>query len=139
VHRKLLHESAIVTNVFIVDDSTDMRKGLAIQFSQMQGLNIVGEAGDTHRAIEGILRCKPDIVVLDISLPGGNGFEVLSRIKKEVPSTVVIMLTNHDLPQYRKRALENGADHFFDKITEFEKFLDTVRSCTADALREPCI
>ena len=113
-----------------------MRKGLAIQFSQMQGLNIVGQAGDTHRAIEGILRCKPDIVVLDISLPGGNGFEVLGRIKKEVPSTVVMMLTNHDLPQYRERALENGADHFFDKVTEFEKFLEAVRSCAADALRE---
>jgi len=128
-----------VTNVFIVDDSTDMRKGLAIQFPQTQGLNIVGEAGDTHRAIGGILRCKPDIVVLDISLPGGNGFEVLSRIKKEGPSTVVIMLTNHDLSQYRKHALENGADHFFDKVTEFESFLDAVHCFAADALREPSI
>lgn len=127
-----------MTNVFIVDDSTDMRKGLAIQFSRMRGVSIVGEAGDTHPAIEGILRCKPDIVVLDISLPGGSGFEVLSRIKLETPSPVVMMLTNHDLPQYRKRALENGADGFFNKVTEIEKLLGAVRSWAADALRVPC-
>jgi two-component system, NarL family, response regulator NreC len=131
----LLCGSVIVTNVFIVDDSTDMRKGLAMQFSRMQGVSIAGEAGDIHSAIDGILRCKPDIVVLDISLPSGSGFEVLSRIKLETPSPIVMMLTNHDLPQYRKRALENGADGFFNKVTEIEKLLDAVRCWAADALR----
>jgi DNA-binding NarL/FixJ family response regulator len=128
-----------VANVFIVDDSADMRKGLTVQFSRMQGLSIVGEAEDTHQAIAGILRSKPDIVILDISLPSGNGFEVLGRIKQQRPSPVVMMLTNHDLPQYRKRAFENGADYFFNKVTEIEKLLDTVRNWAADALREPSV
>src|SRR2546423_15276142 len=82
-------------------------------------------------AIAAIEELKPDFVVLDISLPGGNGMQVLERIKTSNPALRVIMLTNFAFEQYRRRCAELGADYFFDKSNEFDKVLEVLRS-------EPC-
>jgi DNA-binding NarL/FixJ family response regulator len=65
--------------------------------------------------------------VLDISMPGGSGVHVLETIKREQPALKVIMLTNFGHEQYRQKCLQLGADHFFDKTTEFEKVLEVRR------------
>jgi len=58
---------------------------------------------------------------LDLQMPGGRGMDVLKTIKREQPSSTVIVLTNHGYPQYSKKCLQNGARFFFDKSTEFQK------------------
>ena len=107
--------------VFIADDSEIVRKHLVAMLSEMEGVEIAGQAEDSREAVDSISRSKPDVVVLDIRMPGGGGIQALELIKKAMPQMIVIMLTNYPEPQYRQKCLQAGAEYFFDKSTEFEK------------------
>ena len=111
-------------DVFIVDDSSVVRDRLAQLIAELPGVRIVGHADIAFEAIQAIRRLRPQCVVLDISMPGGSGMYVLETIKREQPGLIVIMLTNFAHDQYRQKCLQLGADHFFDKTSEFEKVLD---------------
>jgi DNA-binding NarL/FixJ family response regulator len=113
--------------VFIVDDSTVVRERLAQMIAGLPGVDLVGQADIAFEAIDGLRRLRPTCAVLDISMPGGSGIHVLETIKREQPALNVIMLTNFAQDQYRRKCLQLGADHFFDKTTEFEKVLDVLR------------
>lgn len=115
--------------VLIVDDSELMRKRLAEMISQVEGVEIVGKAERSQEAIEAIQKLKPNVVILDIKMPGGNGIGVLEHIKKNNTNTkvIIIMFTNYPYPQYRKKCMDLGADYFFDKSTEFEKVIEVLR------------
>ncbi len=107
--------------VFIVDDSEVIRERLASMLSEITGVKIAGYAKDKDEALKLILKSEAQVLILDIRIPGGNGINVLNKIKKENPSLIVIMLTNYPYPQYRKKCMEGGADYFFDKSTEFDR------------------
>ena len=107
--------------VFIADDSAVLRERLATMLADLLGIEIVGQAGEGFEATELIQKLKPDVVILDIRMPGGNGINVLKNIKKDEPAPTVIMLTAYPYPQYRKKCLEARADYFFDKSTEFNE------------------
>ena len=113
--------------VLIVDDSELMRKRLAEMISQVEGVEIVGKAERSQEAIEAIQKLKPNVVILDIKMPGGSGIGVLEHIKKNNTNTKVIMFTNYPYPQYRKKCMDLGADYFFDKSTEFEEVVEVLR------------
>ena len=113
--------------VFIVDDSAVVRDRLAQMISSLPGVAIAGQADIAFEAIDGLRRLRPACAVLDISMPGGSGMHVLETIKREQPALLVIMLTNFAQDQYRQTCLQLGADHFFDKTTEFEKVLEVLR------------
>ena len=117
----------VATKVFIVDDSTIVRERLVTLLAEVPNVTIAGEANAARDAIAGITAQRPDIVVLDISMPGGSGLKVLETVKKEQPAPMVIMLTNFDHPQYRQRCMQLGADHFLDKSSNFERVLEIVR------------
>jgi DNA-binding NarL/FixJ family response regulator len=117
----------VSTKVFVVDDSAIVRERLITLLTEVPNVTIAGEADMPRAALDGIQRHRPDIVVLDISMPGGSGIQVLERVKKEKPSPMVIMLTNFDHPQYRQRCLQLGADHFLDKSNSFERVIEIVR------------
>ncbi|HEY5497637.1 MAG TPA: response regulator, partial [Syntrophales bacterium] len=72
-------------------------------------------------AITSISKSNPDVVILDIRLPGKSGIEVLKDIRDKKLPIRVIMLTNYPYPQYRKKCEELGADYFFDKVAEIEE------------------
>ncbi len=105
--------------VFLVDDSLAIRQRLAKMLSSLKGVQIIGEAQGASDATPSILRLRPDVVILDLQLLNGTGFDVLESIKKEKSAPAVIVLTNFPYPQYRKKCLDAGADFFFDKSTEF--------------------
>jgi DNA-binding NarL/FixJ family response regulator len=107
--------------VFIADDSPIVYERLINMLSKLKGIEIIGKAQDVDEATNSIQRLKPDAVILDIQMPGGSGIDILKHIKKEQPATVVIILTNYPYPQYRQRCMDEGADFFFDKSTEFDK------------------
>ena len=119
--------SEAVKKVFIVDDSPIVRERLVSMISELPAVQIIGQAGFAFEAIAAIEELKPDFVVLDISLPGGSGMEVLESIKGKTPAPRVIMLTNFAFEQYRRRCIQLGADYFFDKSNEFEKVMEILR------------
>ena len=112
--------------VFLVDDSPLVRERLGALLAKVDGVQIAGSAEDAIAAARGIRRCKPDVVVLDISMPGGNGIALLATIKELKPSPLAVMFTNFPYPQYRDECSRLGADYFFDKTFEFEKIIDTI-------------
>src|SRR5687768_8979265 len=95
----------VSTKVFVVDDSTIVRERLITLLAEVPNVTIAGEADMARDAITGIQSKRPDIVVLDISMPGG-GMKVLEAVKKDRPAPMVIMLTNFDHPQYRNRCMQ---------------------------------
>ena len=119
--------------VFLVDDSVVVLEKLAAMISGIEGVEITGQALNAHDAIQSIVKLKPDVVILDIRLNGGgNGMDVLKRIKKEIPPPIVIMLTNYPYPQYREKCRALGADYFFDKVTEIEKVNESLAQLMND-------
>jgi DNA-binding NarL/FixJ family response regulator len=113
--------------VFIVDDSVLVCERLKAMLSELKGIEIIGQAQDPVEATKSILRLKPDLVILDIRMPGGSGIDVLERIKKDESAPIVIILTNYLYPQYRRRCTELGAEFFFDKSSEFEKVSEVIK------------
>jgi DNA-binding NarL/FixJ family response regulator len=113
--------------VFIADDSPVVYERLMAMLSNLKGIETIGQAHDVSEAINSIEELKPDAVILDIQMPGGSGIDVLRHIKKEQPATVVIILTNYPYPQYRQRCMDEGADFFFDKSTEFSEITETFK------------
>ena len=118
--------------IFIADDSELLRVRLVDMLSEIEGIEIIGQAQDSLDAIESIERLNPHVVILDVRLPQGNGIKVLETIKKNLQSPKVIIFTNYPYPQYRKRYMDAGADFFFDKSTEFEELVDTVKYLVHD-------
>ncbi len=118
--------------LFIADDSEILRTRLIDMLSEIEGLEIIGQAQNSFDAIQLIQKLNPHVVILDIRMPQVNGIRVLKAIKKNNHHLKVIIFTNYPYPQYRKRCLDLGADFFFDKSTEFEKLIDTVKYLTHD-------
>ncbi len=101
--------------------------------ADIEGIEVVGHAEDCLKALEGIDSSKPDVVILDIRMAGGNGIDVLKRVKNNTPAPVVIMFTNYPYPQYRKNCMGAGADYFFDKSTEFHKVAGILKKLTQNS------
>lgn len=118
-------------NVFIVDDSIAIRERLARLLGEIEGVSVVGEADSPSAAVDGILRLRPDLVVLDIHLLNGSGIEVLREVHPRIPGIVFVVLTNHPDLQYRRICMQAGASYFLDKNTEFA----TVGEVIADTAR----
>jgi len=113
--------------ILIADDSELLRVRLVDMLSEIEGIEIIGQAQDSLDVIESIEKLNPHVVILDVRMPQGDGIKVLEAIKKNLQSPKVIIFTNYPYPQYRKRYMDAGADFFFDKSTEFEKLVDTVK------------
>ncbi|MCC7299987.1 MAG: PAS domain S-box protein, partial [Verrucomicrobia bacterium] len=112
--------------VLIADDSQPIRERLVTRLSQISGVEIA-EAVDTPEALRQTEVFKPNVAVLDIRMPGGGGIKALGEIKRMKPDTTVIIITNYPYAQYRRKCLDEGADFFFDKSTEFEQVAETIR------------
>lgn len=124
--------------LFIADDSKMLRDRLISMINDFEQIKIVGEARDGLTAIEKIKQLKPNIVILDIRMPGANGIIVLETIKNLKPAPIVIIFTNYPYPQYRKKCMALGADYFFDKSNEFDKILRLFENFNArNSLKEP--
>jgi DNA-binding NarL/FixJ family response regulator len=113
-------------HVFIVDDSAPIRARLAEMLAAMAEVRLVGEASCAREAVAGILRTRPDAVLLDLNLMGGTGLEVMRAVRPRSPDTVFVVLTNHSEPQYRSACADAGAGYFLDKSTQLERVRDVL-------------
>ena len=113
--------------VFIADDSEFIRERLPQRLVDFTGVEIVGQASDGEQALASIRTLEPDVVILDIRMPGKSGIEVLQELKKDESPPVTVMLTAYPYPQYREKCMALGADYFLDKASEFDKLDEILR------------
>jgi DNA-binding NarL/FixJ family response regulator len=117
--------------VLIADDHAVVRRGLKQILLDEYGALEVGEAGDAHETLR-LAREEPwDIVVLDISMPGRSGLEVLKELKQTRPRLPVLILTTHPEEQYAVRVLKAGAAGYMTKESAPEHLVEAVRKVTA--------
>ena len=98
--------------VVIVEDHKLFREGLKSLLSDKADLEVVGEAGDGLEAIRTVKKCRPDLMLLDLSMPKMNGISVMKEIKSQFPETKIMALTIHESDQYVLEAFEAGADGY---------------------------
>lgn len=117
--------------VFIADDHPVLRGGIKSVLSQLEGCDVVGEASTGAAALEGILSLKPDIAILDVSMPELTGTTVASRAVEALPGLKVIMLSMHAEPSYAIEAFRAGAMGYVLKDSSADELLvalDKVRA-----------
>ena len=114
-------------NILICDDHKIVRDGLRQILQQLQGVSLIGEAGNGDEALIRLNSVVYDIILLDISLPDRNGLEVLKAVKEKWPSTNVLMLSMHSQEHYALRALKLGASGYLSKDTAAEELLVAVK------------
>ena len=117
--------------VLIADDHALVRAGIRALVEKIEGVVVLGEAGKGSEALELVEEHRPDLMLLDLTMPDGGGFEVLAHVGKQFPEIRVIVLTVHEAGEYAIRALKEGAAGFLLKSaasTELEQAIQTVIS-----------
>ena len=117
--------------VFLVEDSPILRERLESMLSAIPGAQTVGHAPTARSAIAGIQAANPDVVVLDIQLEEGTGFDVMKAVRPASPQTAFYVLTNFAHDGYRRMAEKLGARGFFDKTKEFGALRDALAAAAA--------
>jgi DNA-binding NarL/FixJ family response regulator len=113
--------------VFVVDDHPIVRQGLALLINREPDLTVCGEAEEMHAALSAIPVAKPDILIVDISLNGPDGLELLKNIRITSPRLPVLILSMHDESIYAERALRAGANGYIMKQEATENVLVALR------------
>ena len=112
--------------IFLVEDSAPVRKRLEAILAGIAGALVIGHAEEADAAVQAILAAQPDVVVLDLKLAKGSGFDVLRALRAAKAQADVYMLTNFASPAYRSAAERLGVRGFFDKSQEFEHLRDAL-------------
>jgi DNA-binding NarL/FixJ family response regulator len=106
--------------VLIADDSDAIVNRLVSVLGGTDGIDVVGRTATVDETDRAIRTLRPDAIVLDLHMPGGHGIDVLDGLRRDRLSPIVIVLTNDDHPQFRRKCLEKGARFFLDKSTDFD-------------------
>lgn len=118
--------------VIIVDDHQLFREGIRSLFSNHEDIEIIGEAASAEELFDGLKVLEPNIVLMDISLPGANGLEVISKCKKLYPNIRFIVLTMYDDGQYVVKAVRSGAYGYLLKNADEKELTEAVKSVFYD-------
>lgn len=116
------------TRVLLADDHAILRAGLAMLVRAQPDLEVVAEAADGIEALEKIRRTKPDVVILDLTMPRMSGFDALREIVRDHPDTKVLVLTMHDDPAYGRSLLAAGALGYVTKRAADRELLTAIRA-----------
>lgn len=116
------------TKILIVDDHEVVRDGLKNILTSLDNIAIAGEAGNGEDAVKMYSSLKPDLVIMDISMPGMNGIEATRIIKEKDPEARILILTMHDNQEYLNQIIRSGAKGFILKNTDKEELLDAVKT-----------
>jgi len=114
--------------ILVVDDHPVVRHGLRNLLGEHPEWEIVDEAGDGIEAVEKADRLKPDVIVLDVSMPRMNGLEACRQIRKMVPQSEVLIVTQHDSPQMMREAMGAGARGYIVKSNAARDLLAAVEA-----------
>jgi DNA-binding NarL/FixJ family response regulator len=131
---------ADVIRVLVVDDDALVRAGLTLILGAGPDIDVVGEAADGAAAVDAARRLKPDVVLMDIRMPGVDGLAATERLRAAGPAPAVVVLTTFDTDEYVLRALRLGANGFLLKDTPPAEILAAVRRVAAgDQMLSPAV
>lgn len=114
--------------VFLVDDHEIFRNGLKQLVDSEPDMEVVGEAGDGETALETLRTMRPDVIIMDIRMPGINGVETSQMLLKREPQAKIVFFSLYDNPDYVAKALEMGASGYILKDTSNKIFLTAIRT-----------
>ena len=114
--------------LLLVDDEPSVRSGLRMWFSLQPDIAVVGEAGDGVEALELAHQLRPDVVVMDVSMPELDGLSSTARLRADRPESAVVVLTLHDNGEARARARDAGACAFVGKHEAADALLAAIRT-----------
>jgi DNA-binding NarL/FixJ family response regulator len=123
--------------VLVVDDHPIVRQGLALLINRESDLQVCGEAEEVHSAMQAIAALQPDIVILDISLGGPDGLELLKQVRSSDPDLPILILSMHDESIYAERALRAGASGYIMKQEATDLVLTAIRRILAGHVYVP--
>jgi DNA-binding NarL/FixJ family response regulator len=130
----------LTIRVLLADDDALMRAGLAVVLDNAAGIEVVGEAGDGIQAVELCRTLTPDVVLMDVRMPGIDGIEATRRVAAATLPTKVLVLTTFRHDEYVWGALRAGASGFLLKRASPERLVDAVRTVAAgDTLLDPAV
>lgn len=118
--------------ILIVDDHRLVRAGFHKILSEERDIQVVGEAGNGKEALQFVQTYPVDLVLLDISMPGENGLEVLPKLKQLAPDLHVLMLSMHAGDHFAARAISAGADAYMTKESAAEELVGMIRRIFPD-------
>ena len=113
--------------VLIVDDHAVVRSGLRRVLEAEDDIEVVGEAGDMRTAVFETREQKPDVVLMDLVMPGGSGIEATAAVLKEAPEATVLVLSMQDDPRYVREAFEAGASGYVLKEAADAEVVEAIR------------
>jgi len=120
--------------VLLADDHSIVREGLRRIVEESDDMVVVAEASDGKEAIHQVRKSRPDVAVIDISMPEIDGLEVLRQLQPEYPELPILILTMHEEQQYIVRAIEAGARGYITKKSAPEQLVNAIRKVYAGSL-----
>ena len=114
--------------VLVADDHAILRSGLRLLISGQPDMEVVGEAGDVAGAVELARSLQPDVITLDLTMPGGSGLGAIEKLRAAAPSARVVVLTMHEDPAYVRSALAAGASGFLVKSAADSALIAALRA-----------
>lgn len=117
--------------VMVVDDHASMRAGLTMVLSSAPDIEVVGEASDGDEAVRVARACRPDLVFMDLQMPGTDGVTATGALLRALPEVRVLVLTMFDLDDYVAGAMEAGAHGFLLKTADAQQLIAAARACAA--------
>jgi DNA-binding NarL/FixJ family response regulator len=130
-----MHQAGAPISILIVDDHPLVREGIASLVGNCPDLRLVAEAADGRAALEQFRRCRPDITLMDLRMPGPSGIDALCSIRAEFPQARVIILTTYDGDVLMQRALRAGASGYLLKSAVRTDLIDVIRAVHAGQRR----
>ena len=115
-------------NVMLVDDHDLVRKGIRRLLEDVSGIKVVAEAEDGEQAVHQVRRNKPDVILMDVSMPGIGGLEATRKITTSLPDMKIIAVTIHDDDPFPARLLEAGAAGYITKGCDVEEIINAIQS-----------
>ena len=126
--RSSSRESPPVARIVLADDHPVVRRGLRMLLDAEEGLEVVAEAGDVDTAVRKVRGHKPEVLVLDLSMPGGSGLDAIPRVLEASPRTAIVVLTMQDEPEVARAALRAGALGFVLKEAADSELQDALHA-----------
>jgi DNA-binding NarL/FixJ family response regulator len=114
--------------ILIADDHPSVRRAIACLLAGAPSMEVCGEVGNGSEILSKVAELQPDLVLLDVSMPGANGLEVARLLRGQSPLTKTIILSQHDPRHLRPRALEAGADGCVDKSQIVTELVPTINA-----------